>query len=164
MKKLLFGAFVALLVLLVIPGAVSAGDDDFVTVHGSISPAFDITVTADELYFGPMTAGTYDQSTIITVTSNLASWSVDASDIDADTKGDNTGFMALDATGTQPLQTLFQVGKNGADYRNIATPILDYMTGGVSGGSATVNVRQQVVAGDPAGDYFITVLFKSGSN
>jgi hypothetical protein len=167
MRKLFFGAFLALLMLLVLPGAVSASNEADVNVIGQIGSTFDITVGLTQLRFGEMSAGnTYTNSTTITVTTNLPSWRVDASDKDAGTKGELAGYMITSLTENPmiKLQTLFELGKDGTYGADIANVVEDYMTGDSTGGSATVNVQQQVVENDPAGNYFITVYFTGGAD
>jgi hypothetical protein len=154
MSKLLFGAFVALLVLLVLPGAVSAATSDTVTVTGSIGGYIDVSVTANTLDFGTMTVGgsPYSQSTAISVSSSYTSWGVDASD----EKAANKGYMV---DGTKVLGTAFLLGKDGASYTNIASPIVDYMSGSAGTATATVNAQQSVIVSDQQGSYSITVTF-----
>src|SRR5690606_36249844 len=112
MKKLVFGALIALLVLLVLPGAVSAASSDTITVTGSIGGSIDVTVTAD-VNFGAMTPGsTYtDTTTDLSVTSTFASWTVSATDQNA---GANTGKML---SGTTPLANAFKINVNAGAFQ-----------------------------------------------
>ncbi|HNB02843.1 MAG TPA: hypothetical protein PLV88_01005 [Methanoregulaceae archaeon] len=152
MKKLVFGALIALLALLVLPGAVSAGPSDTITVTGSIGGSIDVTVTAD-VNFGAMTPGnTYtDTNTDLSVTSTFASWTVSATDQNA---GENTGKML---SGTTPLANAFKINVNAGAFQPL--PYSPILSGSAGSSTADVGFQQQVVSGDQAGSYTITVVF-----
>lgn len=155
MKKILFTGLVLLALLLALPAAVSAAENDIVTVTGSINGYIDVNVAAETLAFGAMTvaASPLTQSTSLTVTTSYTSWGVDVA-------GTNDGFMA---DGVTKLATAFQLGKNGAGYTTL--PITDYMSGTTAGvTTATVNARQSIVTADPVGNYSLTVTFTGAAN
>jgi hypothetical protein len=156
MRKLFYMALIGLLALLVIPGVVSAGSSDTITVTGSIGGSIDVTVTAD-VNFGAMTpTNTYtDTTTDLSVTSTFNSWTVSATDQNA---GANTGKML---SGTTPLTNAFRINKNAGTYQNL--PYAAILTGGAGSATADIGFQQQIVAGDQAGSYTITVVFTGAS-
>ncbi len=163
MKKLVFGALIALLVLLVLPGAVSAAETDTVVVSGTIGGYIDVAITADTLSLGTMTvAGPNTAATTLTVSSSFNSWGVDASDA----KTPNKGYMVTADATPIPLDTLFDISNDaGTSWHQLGTPWTDFFTGTAGTGmTETVDVKQVVTAADPAGSYSITVTFTGASN
>jgi|MudIll2142460700_1097286.scaffolds.fasta_scaffold273314_2 hypothetical protein len=161
MRKLFYVALIGLLALLVMPGVVSAAESDTVTVSGTIGGYIDVAVAADTLSLGTMTiAGPNTAATSLTVSSSFNSWGVDVS-------ANNAGYMA-DATPDPdvPLDTLFDISNDaGATWHQLGTTWTDFFTGTAGTGmTETVNVRQIVTVGDPAGTYSITVTFTGASN
>lgn len=157
MRKLYYIAFAGLLALLVLTGAVSAAGSDTITVSGSIGGTIDVTVTAD-VSFGAMTPGsTYtDSTTDLSVTSTFASWTVSATDQNT---GANSGKML---SGTTPLTNAFRINVNSGAFQ--ALPYSPILSGGAGSATADIGFQQQVVSGDQAGAYSITVVFTgSGS-
>ncbi len=152
MRTLFYVALVGLVALLMLPGAVSAAESDTITVTGSISGSIDVTVTAD-VSFGAMTPGnTYtDTTTDLSVTSTYASWTVSATDQNT---GANSGKML---TGLTPLSNVFQINVDAGAFQ--ALPFNPILTGSAGSDTADIGFQQQVVTGDQAGSYSITVLF-----
>ena len=157
MRKFFYVALIGLIALLVMPGVVSAAPSDTITVTGSIGGSIDVTVTAD-VNFGAMTPGnTYtDTNTDLSVTSTFTSWTVSATDQNA---GANTGKML---SGTTPLTNAFRINKNAGAYQNL--PYNGILTGGAGSATADIGFQQQVVPGDQAGAYSITVVFTGASS
>lgn len=156
MRTLFYMALVGLLALLMLPGAVSAASSDTITVTGSIGGSIDVIVTAD-VNFGAMTPGnTYsDTNTDLTVSSTFPSWTVSATDQNA---GANTGKML---SGAIPLTNAFKINVNSGTYQGL--PFSPILTGGAGSAAADIGFQQQVVSGDQAGTYSITVVFTGAS-
>jgi hypothetical protein len=98
MKKLLLLGIVALVVLVCLPAAVSAGLDDTVVVSGSITGYISVDVTPDAgVSWGAMIPGTKQDLTTadIVVTTTYPTWGVDATDAKATPE---KGFMFDTAT------------------------------------------------------------------
>ena len=152
---MLFAGLAALLVLLVLPGAVSAASSDTVVVSGDIGGYIDVAVTSESLSLGTMVVGTpATASTTLTVSSSYATWGVDASD------ATNGGYMK---NGAVALTNLFQINNGGA-YDDLATPFTDFFTGSAGvGQTKPVNVQQSITAADASGTYSITVTFTGSS-
>ena len=154
MRKLLFGALVALLVLLVLPGAVSAaGDSDTIVISGTIGDYIDVTVANSLDWANPLNVGSNEDTTAgtLTVTSNTG-WSVAAADQNS---GTGTGYMLNSGT---PLANAIQIknGETGSTYAVLNIGTFFASTGNDSTGIA---VQQTVVTGDGPGTYTITIVF-----
>ncbi|KQC07399.1 MAG: hypothetical protein APR55_04025 [Methanolinea sp. SDB] len=156
MKKVIFTGLVALFLLLALPGAVSAAESDTITVTGSIGGTIDVSVTAD-VGFGAMTPGnTYtDETTVLTVTSTFAGWTVDAADQNT---GAGTGYMLSSGT---PLSNPFEINVDAGAYQGL--PFSPIFSGSAGTDTADIGVQQQVVVGDQAGSYTITIVFTGAS-
>ena len=158
MKKLIFGAFIALLVLLVLPGAASAvtmTNSSTITVTGDVEviETFEVLVTSD-VSFGTMTPGnTYtNTSTNLTVNSTCTSWIVNVYD-----KNPNVFNEGKMLSGGTELTQPFMINVDGGTYQPL--PFNSILTGGPGITNATIGFQQEVVAGDQPGSYSITILF-----
>ena len=119
-----------------------------------------ITITAPSpIDMGVMTVGstnTGSSNTPGTVETNDASTSVTAKD----SKTNNAGYMDTVGDGSGNLLTdKFQIGKNGSAYAAADTGI-SY----TNPSSIPLFVSQQVVSGDTAGSYQITITFTGSAN
>lgn len=119
------------------------------------APSIEITLGSSTVKLTNMVPGqdASNQTTVNVVASNGNSWSIKASD----EKTTNKGFMVK---GSTPLSSVFQLGKNGGDYRALTSDYTSFMSGSTMGShSATANLKQPVVEGDAGGTYGITVTF-----
>ena len=90
MKYLVYAGLVALLVLVCLPAAVSAGLTDTVVVSGSIGGSLDVDVTPNAgVSWGAMSVGTKTDLTSadLSVTTTYPAWHVDAADASVNHKG-----------------------------------------------------------------------------
>jgi hypothetical protein len=160
MRKILFIGLVLLALLVAMPAAVSAAASDTVTVSGSIGGFIEVDVAAATLSLGSMTvAGPNTAATTMNVNSSYAAWGVDVSTTNSGKMVDTTPNP--DLTLTNPLQFSNDVGVN---WHTVS--MTDFFTG--SAGpihSETIDVKQEIVTADPAGDnYSITLTFTGASN
>ncbi|HPA08585.1 MAG TPA: hypothetical protein PLK36_10515 [Methanoregulaceae archaeon] len=166
MKKLVFGALIALLALLVLPGAVSAGPSDTITVTGSIGAYIDVDVSAASLTLMPNPMTTTEKSaatTNLVVDSSYTSWGVDVSD--EKTIENHKGYMVTADATPIPLGTLFEIGEAAGPWYNLNVILTDFFTGSAGQDmTKTFVVRQGITPADPAGTYSITVTFTGASN
>ena len=164
MRKLLFRALVALLVLLVLPGAVSAVEDDAtVTITGSIAESIAITVSDTDLDFEDMsTAAPEIAATDVTVTTTSNSWSVTASDEDTSNKG------YMETTGLVKLTNPFELSNSDGEpwtWHAMTTDFPSFMSGTTAGVVAdTAWVKQEIDLLDAKGTYSITITFTAATS
>ncbi len=164
MRKMLLAGLAALLVLLVLPGAVSAASDmDNVTVSGTIGPTVALSVAPAAIPFATMLNGTpATGSSVVNVTTNSASWSVTATDA----KATNNGYMTTVADGTGlKLAAKFNFGQAANPTTYLPDP--SFMSGTApapSGTTKTAYVRQVISVGDAAGVYQIVITFTANAN
>jgi len=156
MRKMLLAGLAALLMLLVLPGAVSAALVDTVTVSGTISISMDVSASPETIEFSTMVNGTMESSTTtVTVTTTSANWNVKASDELATTKG----FMYK--TGPVKLTAPLYLSKDtGATVRSLRADWTGFMSGTTAGTTPQVTTIQQVIyPTDSSGSYTITITF-----
>jgi hypothetical protein len=151
MKKYLLILVIALVVILAVPMMVSAQQDATVVVSGTLSTSFELTADQNTVSFPLFVTGeNYAGPTLLTITTNDPSWTVNAAD---DNQGTGTGYMK---SGSTALQDRFQLSPNtdgydGLPYLNIAT--------GIGSGTQDVYYSQNIESTDLAGSYNITVDF-----
>jgi hypothetical protein len=128
-----------------------------VVVSGTIGGTISVSVT-DDVNFGEMTPGnTYtNTATDLSVSSTFATWHVNAADQNT---GTDTGKML---SGTTPLTNAFKINVDGGTYQ--ALPYSPILTGTAGSDTANIGFQQQIVTGDQAGSYSITVVFTGASN
>jgi hypothetical protein len=156
MRKIVLIGLVLVALLVALPGAVAAANSDTIVVSGNIGGDISVSITGD-VTFGAMTPGnTYtDTTTDLSVSSTFPLWTVTATDQNA---GADTGKML---SGTTPLTNPFQINKNGGAYQGL--PYNAILTGSAGTTSADIGFQQQIVSGDLAGSYSITVVFTGAS-
>ena len=136
-------------------GGMLAIQQILVVEYQPVAPSIEITLGSSTVKLTNMVPGqdASNQTTVNVVASNGNSWSIKASD----EKTTNKGFMVK---GSTPLSSVFQLGKNGGDYRALTSDYTSFMSGSTMGShSATANLKQPVVEGDAGGTYGITVTF-----
>jgi len=167
MKKILFVGIVVLVALVCLPAAVSAADNDFVVVSGSIGGSIDVDVTPNGgISWGAMTVGTKTDllTAKLNVTTTYPAWHVNA----ADAKVDSKGYMV---NSTTPLNNPFQLSNNGALGPWIPmtgtgfTNFRQALSGGAGINNSDIGLQQVIIAGDAEGtNYQITITFTGGAN
>jgi hypothetical protein len=161
MRKMLLAGLAALLVLLVLPGAVSAATDSkTVTVTGSIGLSVSVGVSPATVDFSTMQAGTEESSqTTVTVTTTSASWNVLASDNNAATKG----YMYR--TGPVKLTNALRFGKTADPTGTLVTDQTNFMSGTAAGTHTQIAyVEQDIAPADAQGSYTMTITFLATAN
>lgn len=162
MKKLIFGALIALLALLILPGAVSAAEDsDTVTISGSIGLAVDVSVSPASINFDTMSTGVEESGqTTVSLTTTSASWSVTAADLNAATKG----FMYR--AGPVPLVNALRFGKTANPTGTLVADMTDFMAGTapITGATQVAYIEQDIAATDASGSYTMTITFTATAN
>lgn len=162
MKKMIFGAFIALLVLLMLPGAVSAATDtDAVTITGSIGLALDVSVSPDSISFDTMsTMAEESGQTTVSLTTTSASWSVAAADLNSGTKG----YMYR--PGPVTLTNALRFGKTANPTGTLQTDMVDFMSGTApaTGTTQIAYIEQDIAAADASGSYTMTITFTATAN
>jgi hypothetical protein len=156
MRKMIFGALIALLVLLVLPFAASAVDDNSIMVSGDIidGGSIDVTVTGD-VSFGVMTPGnTYTNTNAqLTVDTTYPSWVVKASDPNPSIF--SNGRMV---SGTDWLSNAFLIKAGTGPFNPL--PVNSFVAGTATGiTTVPITFQQLVAAGDPPGSYSITIEY-----
>lgn len=160
MKYFTIAGLVALMILICLPAAVSAGLTDTVVVSGSIGGSLDVDVTPNAgVSWGAMSGTKTDLTTAdLTVVTTYPAWHVDA----ADAKTTNKGYM-VDATAGK-LTNAFQVSNNGGGAWTPMTGSFTNFAHKTTAGAGTwpydIGLQQVISGSDPAGsNYQVTVTF-----
>jgi hypothetical protein len=160
MKKLIVGALIALLTLLVLTGAASAASTDAINVTGNVIAGYiDVSVTND-VTFGTMTPGmnTIPNTTVLGVTTTLPSWAVTAAD--QNTGAVTKGYMRM---GINKLSNYFLINMTSRPDHDISNPY-EILQGTVPTATANIGFKQKVVDTDAPGAYTITVVFTGAAD
>lgn len=166
MRNLIYVALVGLLILLVLPGAVSAANSNTVNITGSVGSygSISIEVQDNNMTYGAMTRGlTYIQGTYVNVTATYPNWWVDAKDMQT-TAPAYRGYMMDMTDEIKTLATPFLLGRDSIEWKNLTDDNgwMDYMTGTPGTYSQYANFKQTVNNYDSEGNYSITVTFVGG--
>jgi hypothetical protein len=157
MKKYLLILVIALVVILAVPMMVSAQDSTSVIVSGTLSTSFELTADNGTVSFPAFNTGENDAGpTLLTITTNDPSWTVNAADEKSPATG--TGYMK---SGSTVLKDPFQLSPNEDSYKGL--PYANIATGSGSG-TQDVYYSQNIESTDLAGSYNITVDFNGVPN
>ncbi len=155
MKTFLLAGVVALVVLLALPMAVSAGNNSAVTVSGTINLYMDVSVSPSSTQFFTMSAfnTSYNKTAVITTNTSSDNWHVDASNQRVTQKG----FM--NRTLASNLTNPFQLSKDNVTFSPLTADYLNFMQNTTTAGSFTQIVYQKQAIGvaDPDGIYNLIV-------
>jgi hypothetical protein len=160
MKKLIVGVLIALLTLLVLPGAVSAASTDAITVTGNVvAGTIDVSVSGD-VTFGTMTPGmnTIPETTVLSVATTLPSWAVTATD--QNTNVVTKGYMRSAMLG---LSNPFLITRTGQTDHDIIHPY-EILQGTGPTAMANIGFKQKVASTDTPAGYSITVVFTGAAD
>jgi len=158
MKTFLLAGLVAMLVLLVLPMGVSAGNNTAVTVSGTINLYIEVGVSPNSTQFFTMSAfnTSTNNTAVVTTNTSSTSWNVRASDART---GVSKGFM--NKTPFWNLTNPFQLSKDGVGYSPLTADYSNFMVNATTAGSFTQTVYQKQAIGvaDRQGIYNIIVTF-----
>ena len=160
MRKLFYVAFVALIALLVLSGAVSAAGSDTVVVNGNIATTMEVNAAAASIEFGSMVAGTEESgSTNINVVTTSTSWNVKASDERTATKG----FMYKPTD--IKLTNALRFGKTADPTGTLVTDFASFMSGTTAGSfDQMAYIEQDIAPADQQGTYTMTITFTGSAS